>query len=181
MTRPCSFTKVYADSKRNANALWPHVWFKSGLLGAFLRKYWRGSLTPTISEAGLDEYPLPDPTRTFVLLPEPDPNYFSKSPSIGFFSTSCFPAGRFKSFNNNPQILLFSSRPDTKSSVSRLKCLRYKKWTQGKSWKFDNWFMMPLDLIFQSRQSNPRFNHVEAIKSINHDGDKLLSDEAHAL
>ena len=28
------------------------------------------------SRSGLDEYPLPDPTRTFILLPEPDPNYF---------------------------------------------------------------------------------------------------------
>ena len=28
------------------------------------------------SQAGFDEYPLPDPTRTFILLPEPDPNYF---------------------------------------------------------------------------------------------------------
>ena len=27
--------------------------------------------------AGSDEYPLLDPTRTFFLLPEPDPNYFS--------------------------------------------------------------------------------------------------------
>ena len=26
--------------------------------------------------AGFDEYPLPDPTRTFILLPEPDPTYF---------------------------------------------------------------------------------------------------------
>ena len=127
------------------------------------------------SVAGFDEYPLPDPTRTFFLLPEPDPNYFSTSPSIGFFPAGCFPAGRFKSFNNNPQIQFFSSRPDTKSSVSKLKCLRYKKWIQGKSGKFDNWFMMHFDL-FQSRQSNPRFIHIEAIKSINKDGDKLLSD-----
>ena len=134
-----------------------------------------------LSAPGFDEYPLPDPTRTFFLLPEPDPNYFSKFPSLGFFPAGCFPAGRFKSFNNNPQILFFSSRPDTKSSVSKLKCLRYKKWIQGKSGKFDNWFMMHLDLIFQSRQSNPRFIHVEAIKSINQDGDKLLSDEANAL
>ena len=96
----------------------------------------------------------PDPN--LFLLPEPDPNYFSKSPSFGFFSASCFPAGRFKYFNNNPQILLFSSRPDTKSSVSKLKCHRYKKWIQGKSGKFDNWFMMHFDL-FQSRQSNPKF------------------------
>ena len=34
--------------------------------------------------------------------------------------------------------------------------------------------MMHLDLIFQSRQSNPRFIHVKAIKSINQDDDKLL-------
>ena len=27
-------------------------------------------------QAGFDEYPLPDPTRTFILPPEPDPNYF---------------------------------------------------------------------------------------------------------
>ena len=115
----------------------------------------------------------PDPN--FFLLPEPDPNYFSKFPSLGFFPAGCFPAGRFKSFNKNPQILFFSSRLDTKSSVSKLKCLRYKKWIQGKSGKFDNWFMMHFDL-FQSRQSNPRFIHIEAIKSINQDGDKLLSD-----
>ena len=70
-----------------------------------------------VSQPGFDEYPLPDPTRTFFLLPEPDPNYFSKFPSLGFFPAGCFPAGRFKSFNNNPQILLFSSRSDTKSSV----------------------------------------------------------------
>ena len=31
--------------------------------------------------SGLDEYTLPNPTRTFFLLPEPDPNYFSKFPS----------------------------------------------------------------------------------------------------
>ena len=138
------------------------------------------SAPPPTIRTGFDEYPLPDPTRTFFLLPEPDPNYFSKFPSLGFFPAGCFPAGRFKSFNNNPQILFFSSRPDTKSSVSKLKCLRYKKWIQGKSGKFDNWFMMHFDL-FQSRQSNPRFIHVEAIKSINQDGDKLLSNEAHAL
>ena len=34
--------------------------------------------------------------------------------------------------------------------------------------------MMHFDL-FQSRQSNPRFIHVEAIKSINQHGDKLLN------
>ena len=38
----------------------------------------------------------PDPN--FFLLPEPDPNYFSKSPSIGFFSAGCFPADCFKPF-----------------------------------------------------------------------------------
>ena len=131
--------------------------------------------------AGIDDYSPPDPTRTYFLLPEPDLNYFSKFPSLGFSPASCVPACCFKSCNKNPQILLFfSSRPDTKSSVSKFKCLRYKKWIQGKSGKFDNWFMMHFDL-FQSRQSNPRFIHVEAIKSINQDGDKLLSDEAHAL
>ena len=50
------------------------------------------------ARAGLDEYPLPDPTRTFFLLPEPDPNYFSKSPSLGFFPAACFPADCFKPF-----------------------------------------------------------------------------------
>ena len=97
---------------------------------------------------------------------------FSKFPSIGFFPAGYFPAGRFKSSNNNPQILLFSSPLDMKSSVSKVKCLRYKKWIQEKSGKFD---------LFQWRQSNPRFIHLAAIKSINQDGDKLLSDEAHAL
>ena len=38
----------------------------------------------------------PDPN--FFLLPEPDPNYFSKSPSIGFFQAGCFPADCFKPF-----------------------------------------------------------------------------------
>ena len=57
----------------------------------------------------------PDPN--FFLLPEPDPKYFLKFPSLVFSPVGCFPAGRFKSFNNNPQILLFSSRSDTKSSV----------------------------------------------------------------
>ena len=32
--------------------------------------------------------------------------------SYMFFLASCFPAGCFKSFSNNPQILLFSSRPN---------------------------------------------------------------------
>ena len=86
-----------------------------------------------------------------------------------------FPSRPLQTFYNHPQILLFSSRPDTKSSVPKSKCLRYKRWIQGKSGKFDNWFMMHFDL-FQSRQSNPRFIHIEAIKSINQDGDKLLSD-----
>ena len=78
------------------------------------------------------------PTRTSVLLPELDLNYFSKFPSLGFFPAGYFPAGCFISSNNNPQILLFSSRPDMKSSVSKVKCFRYKKWIQGKSGKFDN-------------------------------------------
>ena len=54
------------------------------------------------------------PTRPelFFFLPEPDPNYFSKFPSLGFFPVSCFPANCFKSFDNGPQILLFSSLPD---------------------------------------------------------------------
>ena len=142
------------NRKKSENRNWFKIWFHSS--------------SQQVSQPGLDEYPLPDPTRTFFLLPEPDPNYFLKFPSLGFFSASCFPAGRFNSFNNNPQILLFFSR-------------RYKKWIQGKSGKFDDWFMMHFDLIFQSRQSNPRFIHNEAIKSINQDGDKLLSDEAHAL
>ena len=77
----------------------------------------RRARNPWQEQGLIDEYPLPDPTRTFFLLPEPDPNYFSKFPSLGFFPAGCFPAGRFKSFNNNPQILLFSSRSDTKSSV----------------------------------------------------------------
>ena len=63
----------------------------------------------SMSLAGLDEYPLPDPTRTLILLPEPDPNYFSNFPSLGFFLAGCLPAGRFKSFNNDPPILLDSS------------------------------------------------------------------------
>jgi len=53
------------------------------------------------------------------MLPEPDPNYFSKFLSLGFFPVSCFPANCFKSFNNSPQILLFSSHPDMKSSDSK--------------------------------------------------------------
>ena len=72
------------------------------------------------------------PTRTFFLLLKPDPNYFSKFPSLGFFLAGYVAAGRFKSSNNNPQILLFSSRLDMKSSVSKEKCLKYKKWIQGK-------------------------------------------------
>ena len=78
-----------------------------------------------------------DPTRTFFLLPEPDPNYFSKFPSLGFF-----PAGRSKSFNNNPQILLFCSRPDMKSSVSIVKCLRYKKWKSQENLRIDLWCIL---------------------------------------
>ena len=66
-----------------------------------------GSYKISYSGAGLDEYPLPDPTRTFFLLPELHPNYFSKFPSSGFFPVSCFPADCFKSFNKSPQILLF--------------------------------------------------------------------------
>ena len=34
------------------------------------------NLVNSVSPAGFDEYPLPDPTRTFILLPEPDPSYF---------------------------------------------------------------------------------------------------------
>ena len=33
------------------------------------------------------------PTRTFFLQPEPDPNCFSKFPSLGFFPASCIPTG----------------------------------------------------------------------------------------
>ena len=109
---------------------------------------------------GLTSTRYPTRPELFFLLTEPDSTYFSKFPSLGFF-----PAGRFKSFSINPQILLYSSRPDTNSSVSKSKCLRYKKWIQGKSGKFDNWFLMHFHLI-QSRQSNPRFIHVETIKSM---------------
>ena len=54
------------------------------------------------------------------------------------FPSRLFPAGRFKSFNNNPRILIFISQPEMKSSVSKVKCRRYKKWIQGKSgiWQF---------------------------------------------
>ena len=103
------------------------------------------------------------------------PELFFKISEFRVFPSRLFPSRPLQTFYNHPPILLFSSRPDTKSSVPKSKCLRYKRWIQGKSGKFDNWFMMHFDL-FQSRQSNPRFIHIEAIKSINQDGDKLLSD-----
>ena len=78
---------------------------------------------------GSDEYPLPDPTRTLFWVIEPDPN-FSKFLSFALFPAGYFPAGRFKSSNNNPQILLFSCGLDMKSSVSKVKCIRYKKDTK---------------------------------------------------
>ena len=107
------------------------------------------------------------------------PELFFKISEFMVFPSRQFPSSSLQTFYNHPQIMLFSSHPDTKSSVPKLKCLRYKRWIQGKSGKFDNWFIMHFDL-FQSRQSNTRFIHVEAIKSINQDGDKLLSNEAHA-
>ena len=76
---------------------------------------------------------------------------------------------------------MFSSRPDTKSPVSKLKCLRYEKWIQGKArkiWQFDLWCIsiysnlgIQIQDLFTSRQLN---------QSINQDSDKLLSDETHA-
>ena len=53
---------------------------------------------------------------------------------------------------------MFSSQPDMKSSISRVICLRYKKWIQGKSGKFDNSFMMHFD--FKLRQSNQSIKKV---------------------
>ena len=120
----------------------------------------------------------PDPN--FIFATRTLPELFFKIFEFRVFPSRLFPSRLLQTIYNHPQILLFSSRPDTKSSVPKSKCLRYKRWIQGKSGKFDNWFMMHFDL-FQSRQSNPRFIHVEAIKSINQDGDKLLSNEAHAL
>ena len=108
------------------------------------------------------------------------PELFFKISEFRVFSSSLFPSRPLQTFYNHPQILLFSSRPNTKSSVPKLKCLRYKRWIQGKSQKFDDWFIMHFDL-FQSTQSNPRFIHIKAIKSINQDSRWLLSDEAHAL
>ena len=90
------------------------------------------------SAPSLDEYPLPDPNPNFYFATRTQPEQFLKSSEFRVFPTGYFPAGCFKSFYNNPQILLFSSRSDTKSSVHKLKCLKYKKCTQGKSGKFDN-------------------------------------------
>ena len=53
---------------------------------------------------------------------------------------------------------MFSSQPDMKSSISRVICLRYKKWIQRKSGKFDNSFMMHFD--FKLRQSNQSIKKV---------------------
>ena len=110
----------------------------------------------------------PDPN--FFLLPEPDPNYFSKFPSLGFFPVSCFPVGCFKSFNNGPQILLFSSRPDMKSSVSKSKCLDRRNGSKEsqKNWTIDLWYI----LIYSSRRPGNQ--------SFNQKGNNLVS-EAHAL
>ena len=111
-------------------------------------------------QPGFDEYPLPDPTRTFFLLPEPDPNYFSKFPSIGFFPVSCFPVGCFKSFRNGPQILLFSSCPDMKSSYSKSKCLDRRNGSKKnqKNLTIELWCI----LIYSSRcRGNQSINRVK--------------------
>ena len=122
------------------------------------------------SDAGLDEYPLPDPTRTFFLLPKPDPNYFSKFLSLGFSPASCFRAGFFKSFNNNPQILLslvvLTWNPLFVNKHVFIAEMDPRK--NRKNWQFIYgafWFIQV---------------YVEAIKSINQKGNNLLS-EAHAL
>ena len=47
------------------------------------------------SWAGIDEYPLPDLTLTF-LLPRPDPNYFPKFQGLGFSSKRLFPVTESK-------------------------------------------------------------------------------------
>ena len=92
------------------------------------------------------------PTRPkLFLLPEPDPNSFSKFPRVFPMLLQIFQQlfpGYFKSFNNYPQILLFSSPPDMKFSVSNVKCLWYKKFG-----KFDNWFMVHFDLFSSSQDS----------------------------
>ena len=88
------------------------------------------------SGTGLDEYPLPNPTRTFFLLhTRTRPELFFKIFELGLFPLSCFPADCFKSVNNKLQILSFSSRPDMNSSVSKSKCLDRRN---GNSEKFDN-------------------------------------------
>ena len=120
----------------------------------------------------------PDPNFFFATRTRPE--LFFKISEFRVFPSRLLPSRPLQTFYNHRLILLFSSCLDTKSFVPKLKCLRCKRWIQGKSGKFDNWFIMHFDL-FQSRQSNLRFIHVEAIKSINQDGDKLLSDEAHAL
>ena len=60
----------------------------------------------------------PDPN--FFLLPE----LFFKISEFRVFPSRLFPSRPLQIFYNHPQIPLFSCRPDTKSFVPKLKCLR---------------------------------------------------------
>ena len=115
---------------------------------------------------GFDEYPLPDPTRTFFLLPEPDPNYFSTSPSIGFFPAGCFPVDCFKPFTIILKFCCFLVVPTRNPLFLNQNVLdtRDESKESQKNLTIDLWCI----LIYSIQ--------VKTAKSINQKGDSFLSE-----
>ena len=79
--------------------------FNLNYLNQFLSMYCKVSFHLIVTRPWRVPATRPDPN--FFCYPNTDPNYFSKFPSLGFSQAGSFPAGCFKSFNNNPQILMF--------------------------------------------------------------------------
>ena len=128
----------------------------SGTRNSHTKNYWRiCSCMMMVTRHWRVPATRPDPNFFFATRTRPE--LFFKISEFRVFPSRLLPSRPLQTFYNHHLILLFSSCPDTKSFVPKSKCLRCKRWIQGKSGKFDNWFIMHFDL-FQSRQSNLRFS-----------------------